>query len=119
MAGSSLFILIAQLSKNASRARRIGENAFGILAARWRVYHTKLAVRPEWINSIVKATCVLHNFLQSQTTPAQVTTLLQETDNVVAEALQNVIGVGNRAGRDEIAIRKSFMEYFVDVSPLT
>ncbi len=32
-----------------SRARRIVENAFGILAARWRVYHTKLAVRPEWV----------------------------------------------------------------------
>ena len=61
-----------------SRARRVVENAFGVLAARWRVYHTKIAVNPECVKAIVKATCVLHNFLQGQTTAVQVTALLQE-----------------------------------------
>lgn len=101
-----------------SRARRIVENAFGILAARWRVYHTKLAVRPQWVNSIVKATCVLHNFLQGQTTPAQVTTLLQESESVNIEGLQDLTAAGNRAARDALTIRNTFMDFFVDVSPV-
>ena len=102
-----------------SRARRIVENAFGILAARWRVFHTKLAVRPQCVNSIVKATCVLHNFLQGQTMPAQMITLLQEAEHTVnIEGLQDLTAGGNRAARDAISIRNNFMKFFVDVSPL-
>ncbi|XP_041364429.1 protein ALP1-like [Gigantopelta aegis] len=33
-----------------SRARRIVENAFGILSQRWRMYHTKIAVMPDSVN---------------------------------------------------------------------
>ena len=46
------------------RARDVVENAFGLLAARFRVFHTSLAVHPEKINMIVLAACVLHNFLR-------------------------------------------------------
>lgn len=102
-----------------SRARRIVENAFGILAARWRVFHTKLAVGPELVTSIVKSTCVLHNFLQGQTTPAQITQLLYETDNSHINALQNAAATGNRAGLDAMAIRNIFVEYFANVSPVS
>jgi len=53
-----------------SRARRIVENAFGILAARWRVFLSKIAVRPDLAPCIVKATVRLHNMLQRSSTPA-------------------------------------------------
>lgn len=46
-----------------SRARRIVENAFGILASRFRIFHTQINVAPERIDSIVMAACALHNFL--------------------------------------------------------
>ncbi|XP_047998551.1 protein ANTAGONIST OF LIKE HETEROCHROMATIN PROTEIN 1-like [Leguminivora glycinivorella] len=46
-----------------SRARRIVENAFGILASRFRIYHSAINVQPDNIEKIVMATCVLHNFL--------------------------------------------------------
>lgn len=47
-----------------SRARRVVENAFGILSNRFRVYHTPIQVcNTANINSIVLATCVLHNYL--------------------------------------------------------
>ena len=46
-----------------SPARRVSENAFGLLASRFRVLHSTFNVRPESAISIVHATLVLHNFL--------------------------------------------------------
>ncbi|XP_015375183.1 PREDICTED: uncharacterized protein LOC107169813 [Diuraphis noxia] len=44
-----------------SRARRIVENAFGILTSRFRVYEKPISLIPEKVDSIVNATCALHN----------------------------------------------------------
>lgn len=102
-----------------SRARRIVENAFGILACRWRVYHTHISVKPCTAKSIVKATCVLHNMLQSQSTPAQIQALQQEYDEMTeCSGLQNIAAVGNRAGEDAISIREVFVDYFANVHQL-
>ena len=49
-----------------SRARRVVENAFGILANRFRVYESAFPLDPEKVEKIVLATCVLHNFLRSK-----------------------------------------------------
>ena len=49
-----------------SRARCIVQNAFGILAQRWRVFHRKLNILPENADKIVKASIVLHNFLRGK-----------------------------------------------------
>ena len=46
-----------------SRAKRVSENAFGILSSRFRVYHITLCVKPWNAVSIVHATLVLHNCL--------------------------------------------------------
>ncbi|XP_037567439.2 uncharacterized protein LOC119463717 [Dermacentor silvarum] len=48
-----------------SRARRCVENAFGILVSRWRIYERQINLEPKNADIIVKATCVLHNFLSS------------------------------------------------------
>ena len=47
-----------------SRARRVIENAFGILAARWRVFMHPIQSSAEKVDVIVKATISLHNFLR-------------------------------------------------------
>ncbi|CAK1600782.1 unnamed protein product [Parnassius mnemosyne] len=50
-----------------SRARRIVENAFGILASRFRIYHTQINLEPNNIEKVVMATCDLHNILMEHT----------------------------------------------------
>ena len=46
-----------------SRARRIIENSFGILASRFRIFHKPIIRKVENIKCITKATIALHHFL--------------------------------------------------------
>lgn len=101
-----------------SRGRRIVENAFGVLAARWRVFHTKIAVQPATARSIVKATLVLHNMLQAQTTPAQVTCLLEEVRGVPIQGLVSIQRTGNRGARQAVQVRELYMDYFTKYCPV-
>lgn len=47
------------------RGRRLIENAFGILASRWRILRKPILGHPSTVDSIVKATTVLHNFVRT------------------------------------------------------
>ena len=49
-----------------SRARRVVENAFGILANRFRVFRSAIHLEPHNVEHIVLAACVLHNFLREK-----------------------------------------------------
>lgn len=63
-----------------SRARRTVENAFGILANRFRVFHTAINMKPDKINFIVLASCVLHNFLRRHATHAYLSNNIVDTE---------------------------------------
>ena len=47
-----------------SRARRISENLFGIVANKWRILQQPLNLSPEKARTITTCSLVLHNFLQ-------------------------------------------------------
>lgn len=44
------------------RARRVVENVFGILAARFRIFSQPIAITVDKIDGIILACCALHNF---------------------------------------------------------
>ena len=46
-----------------SRFRRFSENAFGIIAARFRIVNSPINLAPEKVTKLVPAIAVLHNFL--------------------------------------------------------
>ena len=47
-----------------SRAHRIVENAFGILAQRWRCFNRCLQLKTKTVIKIILAACELHNYLR-------------------------------------------------------
>ena len=57
-----------------SRARRVVENAFGILSNRFRIFMTPITLSPEKVEIITLTCCILHNYLRSKSqvyTPAE------------------------------------------------
>ena len=49
-----------------SRARRVVENAFGILATRFRVFRRPINLKPSNIDAVIKGAVVLHNYLRQK-----------------------------------------------------
>lgn len=64
-----------------SRARRVVENAFGILANRFRVLLTHIALSPEKVEKIVMACCALHNFLRMESGDSYLSTLIDREND--------------------------------------
>ena len=47
-----------------SQCRRIIENSFGILTAKWRVFRRPIKADPQYVEMITKAAVCLHNYLR-------------------------------------------------------
>lgn len=61
-----------------SRARRVVENTFGILATRFRIFMTAIALSPEKVEIITYACCILPNFLRNK---SSIYTIAETTDH--------------------------------------
>ena len=94
-----------------SRARRVSENAFGLLASRFRVFHSMFNVRPESVISIVHATLVLHNFLLKQC-PRYMTSVDDAVDELhLPSNLENLTIRGCNHPKHATEIRDTLSEY--------
>ncbi|GFW95269.1 DDE Tnp4 domain-containing protein [Trichonephila clavipes] len=114
-----------------SRARRVSENAFGILAWRFRVFSKAIELKPDTIDRVILAACSLHNWLR-KTSPGHYMSqnaLDREDFNtgevtpgqwrLHANTLRPVTSLGsNNPNRTAIQIRQQFMKYFTEENPL-
>lgn len=92
-----------------SRARRVVENVFGILAARWRCFRKSLEVQPEFIDRIVLSSCCLHNMLCADNAfePEVISTQNSES------ALTNLDFLRRNCNREAFNVRENLKEYFM------
>ena len=109
-----------------SRARRVIENAFGILRARWRIFGGPMECNIEKAEDITKACVALHNYLcVADSDRAEgtryVDSALVDTDIALGEWRQivhldnNLAGVRNAAARATkagLTVRNGFKDYF-------
>ncbi|CAH1957903.1 unnamed protein product [Acanthoscelides obtectus] len=113
-----------------SRVRRTVENAFGILANRFRVFHTPINMQPDKIDKIVLAACALHNFLRrsktSYITRNDVDTEIIDTGDIIRgdwraeRPLDNLQpGYGRNASREAKENRVNYKNFFNTVGKVS
>ncbi|KAK4884851.1 hypothetical protein RN001_001122 [Aquatica leii] len=108
------------------RARHIVENAFGILAARFRIFRKPICVAEETAVKIVKANCALHNWIRKTNSindNITVDTENHDTGSIIpgnwhqyppANGLQNMCKTASRHyGSVARERRNCFVDYFV------
>ncbi|XP_055344225.1 uncharacterized protein LOC129592258 [Paramacrobiotus metropolitanus] len=61
------------------RARRVSENGFGILAARFRIFRRPMDFEPEQVVLTVQGAVVLHNFLSAKSRQSQSSSYVSPT----------------------------------------
>lgn len=100
-----------------SRARRVVENAFGILTNRWRILLNTINMKESSVRHITQACVVLHNYLLTKCGDVYCTT------DEVDRRFQFQYGLsqqgGNRVGAEAISTRNEFMNYFTTVGAVS
>lgn len=102
-----------------SRARNVVENAFSLIASRFRIFQTSINVNPNDTNYIVLAICTLHNFLikhnSSYVKPTSENSETQDTEDIDVSGqlfpLQNCINARNSSAAAKIN-RDKYLECF-------
>lgn len=113
-------------SDRLSRFRRISENAFGILSARFRIINSTINLSPSKTTSLVMAIVALHNMLmtKSKDSYAPVCLVDQEdllTNRIVPGQWRGMADVSNdlqtcaqrKASSNAKEIRDVFKDYFM------
>lgn len=101
-----------QFNYQLSRARRVIENAFGRLKARFRILGKRMDFNLINVPPIVKVCCTLHNMCEFLGDVCD-TDWIPPTENVPVLAHRRVCAIGEDAGEAN-AIRRALMEYFVN-----
>lgn len=114
-----------------SRARRIIENAFGILGAKWRIFREAINAKPENIDKVIRTCVCLHNYLRTEdlTTPRRHSRYVSanfvdtETDGVITlgqwrqEQVNGLLPIVSTAARNPAEAAKhardKFRDYFM------
>ncbi|XP_071960801.1 uncharacterized protein [Antedon mediterranea] len=84
------------------------------MATIFQIYQRKIQLQPDNVDKVVKATCVLHNYMRKTQTGSAAFQIHSEEFPTLPEAgaLQNLQATGNRASIDALVVRDKFKEYF-------
>ncbi|XP_071993299.1 uncharacterized protein [Engystomops pustulosus] len=85
-----------------ARARKVIECAFGILANQWRIFRGSLCVHVDNVDILVKACCVLHNFIRHPNFEAMMQVRTEEPLREPTRDLCNCHIVSGWRVRDEL-----------------
>ena len=107
-----------------SRARRVVENAFGILSNKFRIFLSPINLAPKKVEKIVLATLVMHNLLRrvcpDYTAPGNINEENLEEGSIIRGAWNQqpgvLIGLENSQTRNATteakSVRLEYMQYF-------
>lgn len=108
-----------------SRARRVSENAFGILVSRFQIFRQPIRTSPDRVRKVTLAALVLHNYLRQNAGCNDIPPEMldrEDTNNgrIVAGEWRNGAGngwvplqaPGRRATQEAVAVRDMFCTYF-------
>lgn len=101
-----------------SRARRIVENAFGILCAQFRIFYSSINAKPETVDNIITATCILHNIMRNAR-GSRSQRLNGEQQNFMDEIAPSISAAGGRSDLAAQAIRDKFKVFFNGVGAVS
>ncbi len=108
-----------------SRARRIVENAFGILTWRFRIFSRTMDLKLNTVDKVILTACSLHNWLRSTTTSYLTTNMVDDEDLNTGEVIQGLwrsenicplpsieLSGSNNYVREAERIRTAYKNYF-------
>uniref|UniRef100_A0A8C5N0E5 DDE Tnp4 domain-containing protein n=1 Tax=Leptobrachium leishanense TaxID=445787 RepID=A0A8C5N0E5_9ANUR len=88
-----------------TRARRVVECAFGILSNKWGILHRPINLKLENAISVVKAVCVLHNFVRCRDGFS--------FEDSLAHCMESTDLLASRGSRHGGSVRDNFAAYFL------
>lgn len=97
-----------------SRARRVTENAFGLLSQIFRVFYQPINVEPSTCDDLIVVACCLHNLLRDAYLEES-GRAYQEFDSSEPIPTNNMIRItrgGGFANADGFAVRDAFKDFF-------
>lgn len=99
-----------------SRARRVVESAFGMLASKFRIFHSPINLNVENAVSVVKACCMLHNFLRrgKGTCKNRVSNIFSDTQlqEEMESAFTSLDKEHKHISHEAKEVRNLYLEYF-------
>ena len=93
-----------------SRARRQVECTFGVMSSMWRIMRKPIEVQPNFATNMVKAVCVLHNYIKDKE-PDCTRELIQNDSHI--QQWEGLPRDSGRARSEAMSVRNALMSYFL------
>ena len=97
-----------------SHAKRVVDNSFGIFANCWRLYQRCIYMNPDNVESVIKATLVLHNIL-TQPNYNIWNEVVEDCVQVFDDASEDLIKQGNRPATAAAQVHTYFTKSFCTI----